>query len=301
VLTLAAALSEQATGQALTNVTIADSAANIQAGFDQVSSLVSHGEVNAVQVTDSGIPTLTITGLQANNDTTTLADLSGNYVLVVNAEVGSALGGHITGQNGHATVAHYNGPLSAYQTTIIQGGVSPHAISETKIGSTPQYTDTLTNILQIQYLDQALTLAPTNSIQEDVALLYQGALGRTPDAAGLAYWDGLATALPPSVIASGAYALSDQSSIAAGFTGSPEFTTKYGTLNNTQFVTQLYANVLDRAPDVAGLNFWVGLLNNGNTRAHVLVGFADSAEAITNATNGFMGQSGQHAPWLFLT
>ena len=54
-------------------------------------------------------------------------------------------------------------------------------------------------------------------------------------------------------------------------------------------------------PDAAGMNSWLEQLNSGTTREHVLVGFADSAEAIHNATVGFTGQSGYHAPWLFLT
>jgi hypothetical protein len=36
-------------------------------------------------------------------------------------------------------------------------------------------------------------------------------------------------------------------SIAAGFTNSTEFISKYGSLTNAQFVTDLYSNILDRA------------------------------------------------------
>jgi hypothetical protein len=132
-------------------------------------------------------------------------------------------------------------------------------------------------------------------------------LGRTPDPAGLQSWETIANALPSATEAIGVYALSDQSggyngslSIAGGFTQSGEFVAKYGSLSNTQFVTQLYANVLDRAPDTAGLNSWLAELSAGQTREHVLIGFAESAEAISNAQNGFTGQSAAHAAWLFL-
>jgi hypothetical protein len=145
-------------------------------------------------------------------------------------------------------------------------------------------------------------------LAEDVALLYQGALGRSPDPAGLLSWITLANALPASEQAMGAYVLSDVSgnyngtlSIAGGFTNSAEFQTKYGSLSDAQFVTQLYANVLDRAPDAGGYATWMGELSAGQTREHVLIGFADSAEAISNAANGFVGQSGAHAAWLVLT
>ena len=63
---------------------------------------------------------------------------------------------------------------------------------------------------------------------------------------------------------------------------SPEFQARYGALNNTQFVAQLYANVLDRAPDSGGLAYHVGHLNAGMTRADVLVGFSESPENQAN-------------------
>jgi outer membrane protein assembly factor BamB len=62
------------------------------------------------------------------------------------------------------------------------------------------------------------------------------------------------------------------------FTTSPEFTALYGSLNNTQFVTLLYNNVLGRAPDTAGLNGWLALLAGGASRGQVLLGFSDSVE-----------------------
>ncbi len=97
-------------------------------------------------------------------------------------------------------------------------------------------------------------------------------------------------------------------SIASGFTDSGEFSAKYGSLTDTQFVTQLYANILDRAPDAAGLASWISSLTSheaaGMTqdaaRQIVLVGIADSQEAINNATQGYTGQSGPHAAWLVL-
>jgi len=170
-------------------------------------------------------------------------------------------------------------------------------------------SDVVSGVLQVEFSDRTVTIEANNSENEYIALLYQGALGRTPDAAGLAGWEQIGAALPPAAAqALGiAYVLSDTSgeyngslSIAAGFTNSTEFVTKYGSLTDAQFVTQLYANILDRAPDTAGFNGWISQLSSGISREHVLVGFADSAEAIANATLGFTGQSGAHAAWLFL-
>ena len=85
-------------------------------------------------------------------------------------------------------------------------------------------------------------------------------------------------------------------SIAAGFTNSTEFQQKYGTLSDTAFVTQLYQNVLVRAPDQAGLNGWLDLMHQGDasgqiyTREMVLVGFAESPENIAKAAGDWLFQ-----------
>jgi hypothetical protein len=96
--------------------------------------------------------------------------------------------------------------------------------------------------------------------------LYMAALDRTPDSAGLANW--------MSVIRSGV----DLDHVANGFVNSTEFQQKYGDLDDGGYVTQLYNNVLGRDPDAAGYSNWVGSLQAGATREHVLVGFSESAE-----------------------
>jgi hypothetical protein len=145
----------------------------------------------------------------------------------------------------------------------------------------------------------------TNGTEAQIALLYQGALGRTPDAPGLTSWEQTFASEPAAAQAGGPFtalagtAVSGLPDLAAGFTQSTEFQTKYGALSNSQFVTQLYANVLDRAPDTSGLNAWISELSGGHTREWVLVGFAESAEALHNAEVGFVGQTGTvHPGWL---
>ena len=102
---------------------------------------------------------------------------------------------------------------------------------------------------------------------EPVIRLYYAALARPPDYAGLVNWS--------NALHAGALTLTQ-----AGdqFAASAEFALKYGTLDNTQFVQQLYLNVLGRPADTAGLNGWVGLLNGGASRGTVLIGFSESNE-----------------------
>ena len=106
-------------------------------------------------------------------------------------------------------------------------------------------------------------------IDEDaasVARLYFGALDRAPEVRGLAYWtDAIENGRPLAQVGD-------------AFVSSPEFQATYGNLDNNQFVTQLYLNVLDRAPDAGGLEYWVGELDAGMSRGTVTVGFTESLE-----------------------
>jgi hypothetical protein len=99
-----------------------------------------------------------------------------------------------------------------------------------------------------------------------VARLYFAYFLRVPDYGGLQYWIGQ--------YRSG----SSLSAISQAFAGSPEFVSRYGALNNSQFVALVYANVLGRAPDSAGLAYWTGQLNAGMTRGDMMIAFSESAE-----------------------
>lgn len=158
--------------------------------------------------------------------------------------------------------------------------------------------NTFTNIEFLQFSDK--TMFVENADNANVARLYVAALDRAPDIAGLSGWENLYAQVSAATKAEGPYvalaetAIGGVSSIAAGFTGSTEFQQKYGTLDDTGFITQLYQNVLGRAPDAAGLNGWLTAMETGSggqiyTREMVLVGFAESPENIAKTA----------ADWLF--
>ncbi len=98
-----------------------------------------------------------------------------------------------------------------------------------------------------------------------VARLYRAYFRRDADAGGLAFW--LDQDMPLSGI-SDAFAASD------------EFTGTYGALSNQQFVERVYENVLGRAPEQAGLEFWVAQIYAGMTRGQMMLNFSESPEYI---------------------
>ena len=99
--------------------------------------------------------------------------------------------------------------------------------------------------------------------------LYQAAFDRTPDTAGLGFQT---RALDNGLT------LRD---VAGQFIASPEFQSKYGTpasVSNTEFVTLLYGNVLDRQPNAGELSYYTDMLGKGYARADLLTFFSESPE-----------------------
>jgi hypothetical protein len=78
---------------------------------------------------------------------------------------------------------------------------------------------------------------------------------------------------------------------------SPEFKTAYGTDSTAlEFVTRIYTNVLDRAPDPAGRDYWVNAINQGFARAEVLALVSESPENQA-AVIGSIQDGADYAPY----
>ena len=110
--------------------------------------------------------------------------------------------------------------------------------------------------------------------------LYNASFKRLPDPDGLAYWiDNFSSGRNTIRV------------VASSFLGSEEFAERYGSnVTDEKYVTTLYQNVLGRAPDTGGLNYWLGQLSSGaETRYEALLGFAESAEnkALFTEMTGF--------------
>ncbi len=108
-------------------------------------------------------------------------------------------------------------------------------------------------------------------LAENVALLYEAALDREPDIAGLNYW--------LSEVEGGLSELE----VAWLFLESAEFKERFDVTSDADYIDQLYVNVLDRSADQAGKNYWVEQFGAGMSRAEALINFSISDENIANA------------------
>lgn len=193
--------------------------------------------------------------------------------------------------SGHDTILVGSGTDIVYgaggtDTVVFDGDRSDYSIS-TEADSSIILTNgadkaTLWNVERIEFRDGTLAFD-----QEGVAgqayRLYQAAFDRTPDVAGLSFW------VDSMDAGNGLHAA------AVSFVNSAEFGTAYGTnLSTDEFVSQLYENVLGRAPDAAGIAYWVEQLELGIAdRGTVLVGFAQSEENVD-----LVGQTISGGIWL---
>lgn len=160
-------------------------------------------------------------------------------------------------------MASFTGQRASYSLNKSKDGQS-WAITDL-VGS--DGTDQLIDIERLQFKDQALAL-DINGTAGQVFRLYQAAFDRKPDLVGLGYWI--------NDMDEG----SSLTQVAAGFFQSPEFQKLYGTTpSNATLVGNFYQNVLHRAPDQVGYDYWLNQLNTGKiSAAGVLASFCDSAE-----------------------
>ncbi|WP_342116704.1 DUF4214 domain-containing protein [Pseudoduganella sp. OTU4001] len=134
------------------------------------------------------------------------------------------------------------------------------------VSSASSGTDTLSNIERIRFADVAVAF-DVEGHAGDVYRLYQAAFDRHPDHGGLGFWIKMAD--------NGI----SMETIAANFETSAEFRSLYGAnISNAEYLTNLYDNVLHRAYDQGGFDFWMNAMNNGYNRAQILNYFASSAE-----------------------
>ena len=160
--------------------------------------------------------------------------------------------------------AVWKGALADYQVTRT-------GTTYTVTHSTDGSVDTVTNVERLDFDDKLIAADVTpDSAGGQIFRLYRAAFDRVPDASGLLYWT---------------YEIGHDvklDAMADAFIKSSEFQAHYGTgLSNHDLVAKFYENVLHRAADQAGLDFWTGALDShAATNAQVLAAISESRENI---------------------
>lgn len=183
---------------------------------------------------------------------------------------GSSFADRFTGLSGDDRIEGGAG----VDTAVFRGALGEYGLQEDSAGvrtvidgvTGRDGIDVLVSVERLQFSDVSVAYDVAGTAGQAYRL-YQAAFNRAPDIGGLGHQmramdEGLSLV-----------------DVARNFIESPEFVRTYGELNNSQFVIQLYANVLHRAPDPEGYLFHLGNLDSGvASRAVVLVGFSESNE-----------------------
>jgi Ca2+-binding RTX toxin-like protein len=201
------------------------------------------------------------------------------------ADTISALGGNdtITAGAGNDTVdggagvdtAVFSDVRANYAITQTPGTAHTWTVAHNSL--TGDGTDTLVNVERLQFADSKVAI----DLDADGGMayrLYQAAFNRVPDIGGLGFqMNALDTGFTLE-------------QVAGNFILSPEFQATYGNVDDTQFLTLLYQNVLHRAPDTGGLQFHLDEMHvQGQTRAMELVHFSESPENQANVLGAIQG------------
>ncbi len=128
--------------------------------------------------------------------------------------------------------------------------------------------DQLINVERITFADESLAI-DVNGSAGQAYRLYQAAFDRQPDLGGLGFWI--------HAMDQGGASLRE---VAFDFTQSAEFASSYGGSNpsNADFITKLYSNVLHRAPDPGGYQYWIDTMAHGASRQELLADFSEGFE-----------------------
>jgi len=219
-------------------------------GYDaSTERFIAHGSTNSELLRGTGTDDLIYT--EGGRDTVYTAQ--GNDVIVA---TGQSL--DVNGGTGTDTVL-----TGLTLTSLSQIGGS----SDFRYVSLNGVNQTYLGVERLVFTNDMIALDVQGTAGQ-VYRLYKAAFDRVPDIGGLS--------AHVRAVDSGVSISAD----AATFLSSPEFALRYGSApTNEAFVTALYKNVLQRAPDAAGLSNWMtALTTNTLDRAGALAAFADSSE-----------------------
>ena len=133
--------------------------------------------------------------------------------------------------------------------------------------------------IKFRYLILVFVLLPFNTnaaTQASIDLaqqMYVAYYGRPADPGGLAYWADVFDAT------------SDLTEALAAFGNASEFTDNFGSLSNSDLVTNLYQQMYGHAPDSGGLAFYLGRIDTGAaTLASIAKQIADGSQSTDLST-----------------
>jgi hypothetical protein len=235
--------------------TILDSTADILADLDALEPLATGGQIANIVLTDIGIAHMEVTPAQLSSDLAVLKEIRSFFTITID---GSAANITATGIAGIGTTVELPGASNQY-TMIGLGDGSGFTVTDTGTGRTS--TDHFSAITEVQFDNNGgvpavafaaseTPIAPGAVPSTQIAALYAAVLARTPDSAGLAFYEAEA-ANPANTI----LRMATQFLSSTEYLGNPAHAYAQNATGDIQFITDCYENLLHRAPE-SGATAW---------------------------------------------
>lgn len=159
------------------------------------------------------------------------------------------------------------------------------AATQFMVTDTSGAVSTLVNVERIVFANATVALDVDGNAGQAYRL-YKAVFNRTPDAGGLGFW---INSLDQGV---------SLNAVAAAFMTTDEFKTAYGgSQSNLELVTRFYQNILGRAPEAAGRDFWIDKLESKVMGvAEVLAAISESGEN-KDGLAAIVGNGIAYTPW----
>jgi len=257
----------------VTRVGLLDSAANISANLDALEAAAIAGKLSSITLTDSGVPTLSITPAQASSDAAVLNYISGTFSVTQTAAVSNMT---ISGASANALG----------NTVVLSGSASQYIFAPSGDGvcftvTTAGSTDHLSNVQALQFDDCTLIVAQTPGscvmpTAGNITELYAAVFGRLPDLAGLTYYTKELQTNPTLSLTQ----LAQNFLASAEYTGNTTHNYAQTQAGDIQFITDAYNNLLHRSPGTGEAAWYVA-----NVIAPLLVGQTPGTAGYTAAEN----------------
>ena len=237
---------------------VSDTAANVSANITGLEGVALLGKLSSITLTDGGAPVVAVSPTELFNDGGALKTIQGTFVLAVD---GTDANLTLTAPTGITTELVLDGSPSQYSISASSDGTN---ITITEIATGRSSTDHLTGFTAVQFdnggssAPTLVTLASTTPeaagavSSAQIAALYAAVLDRTPDAAGLNFYQALAASSPTTQI----------TQFAKYFLSSPEYSADSAhsyaqtAAGEAQFITDTYNNLLHRAPEAGAVSFY---------------------------------------------
>ncbi len=229
-----------------------------------------------------GAEALTTGAAERANVITAVQNAGGTHLTVT----GTQLANWQTAADAYATTQITDNSLSAGAQALYnalsqsgtQGTLGDDTLTGTDANDTLSGGDGADSLLGLAGDDDLFGDQNTDAFETaagQIHRLYLATLTRAPDHAGHNGWT--------TQLANGDITLA---SAVTGFVASAEFRFTYGGLDDPDFVTVLYNNVLLRDPTNAEITAWTDRMSAGTSRETVVMGFSESAEFQTASAAG---------------